>query len=113
GNAKTGLDWDNHALLRVVWDLWNAVFQDVLSQSHRTMVSELRTVRNEWAHDKTFSYDATYRALNTMRLLLDAVSAPDQAREVGKLEEDTIRIKFIEQRRVVERQTLIVEGAPQ
>jgi predicted AAA+ superfamily ATPase len=113
GNAKTGLDWDNHALLRIVWDLWNAVFQDVLSQSHRTMVSELRTVRNEWAHDKAFSYDATYRALNTMRLLLDAVSAPDQAREVGKLEEDTIRVKFAEQRRVVERQTLIVEGAPQ
>jgi len=113
GNAKTGLDWDNHALLRIVWDLWNAVFQDVLSQSHRTMVSELRTVRNEWAHDKAFSYDATYRALNTMRLLLDAVSAPDQAREVGKLEEDTIRVKFTEQRRVVERQTLIVEGAPQ
>jgi hypothetical protein len=76
-------------------------------------LSELRTVRNEWAHDKAFSYDATYRALNTMRLLLDAVSAPEQAREVGRLEEDTIRVKFTEQRRVVERQTLIVEGAPQ
>ncbi len=113
GDAKAGLDWDNHALLRAVWDFWNAVFKDVLSQSHRSMVSELRTVRNEWAHDKPFSYDGTYRALSTMRLLLEAVAAPDQAREVGKLEEDVMRVKFTEQRRVVERQGSLIEGAPQ
>jgi predicted AAA+ superfamily ATPase len=113
GDAKAGLEWDNHALLRTVWELWNAVFKDVLSQSHRSMVSELRTVRNEWAHDGAFSYDATYRALNTMRLLLEAVSAPEQARAVGQLEEEVMRVKFAEQRRVVERQGTLIEGAPQ
>ena len=26
GNAKSGLDWDNYALLKVLWDFWKAAF---------------------------------------------------------------------------------------
>jgi len=104
--------WDNHALLGVVWDQWHAVFKYTLGQPQRTLVSELRDVRNEWAHDKPFSTDATYRALDSMKLLLQAISAPEQAREVERHAHDVLRTKFTEQARTEGRRIEATEGQP-
>ncbi|MGQ4810039.1 hypothetical protein NKDENANG_03484 [Candidatus Entotheonellaceae bacterium PAL068K] len=58
----------------------------------------MREVRNRWAHQKLFSSDDSYRALDTIERLLTAVSAP-QAREVEKQRMALLRLRFDEQRR--------------
>ena len=104
--------WDTSSLLGVMWDNWNEVFRTTLGQAQRTLVSELRDVRNNWAHEKPFSTDATYRALDSTKLLLEAVAAPDQAREVDRLAQDVLRVKFAEQTRTQSRRVEAVEGQP-
>src|SRR5512143_3786960 len=49
--------WDAAALLRLTWEAWNDVFRRTLGQAERTLVSELRDVRNKWAHQQSFSSD--------------------------------------------------------
>src|SRR5690349_19675754 len=56
---------DVQFLLKVLWDEWNTVFRKVLGQSERTLVSELRDMRNRWAHQEPFSSDDTYRVLDS------------------------------------------------
>src|SRR5713226_5182206 len=67
--------WDAASLLAVMWNQWQIVFRKTLGQAERTLVSELRDVRNKWAHQKPFSGDDTDRALDSMTRLLTAVSA--------------------------------------
>ncbi len=69
--------WDAHALLTVMWDQWNAVFRHDLSHSERSLVSELREYRNRWAHQQSFDFDDTFRVLDSVRRLLDAIKAPN------------------------------------
>src|SRR5438093_13607612 len=76
--------WDVAAILSVMWNQWNVVFRKTLGQSERTLVSELRDVRNRWAHQTPFSTDDAYRALDSAGRLLTAVSAP-QASEIEKI----------------------------
>src|SRR5690242_2359436 len=41
--------WDAAVLLSVMWGQWNAVFAKTLGRAERSLVSELRDVRNRWA----------------------------------------------------------------
>ncbi len=84
-------DMDAAALLKVMWDLWNEVFRKSLGYSERNLVSELRAVRNNWAHQVTFSNDDAYRALDSMHRLLLAVSSP-QASVVEGLKGEQFRV---------------------
>lgn len=68
--------WDAAALLRLMFDSWNEVFNQPLGHAERSLVSELRTVRDRWAHQESFSSDDTDRALDSAERLLAAVSAP-------------------------------------
>ena len=86
-------EWDAAALLKLMWDAWNSVFRQALGQAERTLVSELRDVRNRWAHQKTFSSDDTYRALDSATRLLTAVSAPE-ASEIDKMRMELLRVRF-------------------
>ena len=63
-------------LLRLMWEQWNPVFRQTLGHAERSLVSELRDVRNRWAHQNRFSSDDTYRALDSASRLLTAISAP-------------------------------------
>jgi len=83
-------------LLRVMWDQWNAVFRETLGFAERSLVSELRDVRNKWAHQNAYSSDDTYRALDSAARLLTAVSAP-QADEVEKAKNELLRLRYDEQ----------------
>ena len=65
---------DAAALLKVMWDSWNDVYRDTLGHAERSLVSELRGVRNRWAHQEQFSSDDAYRALDSAHRLLTAVS---------------------------------------
>ena len=105
---------DAQFLLKVVWDEWQTVFRNVLGQSERTYVSELRDIRNRWAHQDSFSGDDAYRALDSMHRLLLAVSAADQAVEVDRMRQDLLRSRFSEQARQTQRKAAVapIEGQP-
>lgn len=90
--------WDTQALLTVMWDQWNAVFKKTLGPAERTLVSELRDVRNKWAHQEQFSSDDAYRTFDSIARLLAAVSAPE-ASEVERQKQELLRLRFEEQTR--------------
>ena len=96
--------WDAASLLSVMWNQWNVVFRKTLGQSERTLVSELRDFRNRWAHQKPFTGDDAYRALDSTSRLLSAVSAP-QSEEVEKIKMELLRVRFDEQVRSEKRRS--------
>lgn len=73
------IEWDAHSLLTVMWDQWNAAFRAHLGHPERSLVSELRAVRNSWAHQQNFDFDDAYRVLDSVRRLLEAIGAPNTA----------------------------------
>ena len=93
GGAKKFAVNDPGFLLRVITEDWR-VFKDHLSRVEQSFASELRDVRNRWAHNDSFSGDDTYRALDTMERLLTAVGAPDQVDEVRQLRLDHQKAAF-------------------
>lgn len=97
-SGKSIEEMDAGALLKLMWDTWNDVFRQVLGFSERTLVSELRDVRNKWAHQETFSSDDADRALDSVERLLTAISAL-QAEEVRKIKMELRRLVFDEQAR--------------
>jgi len=108
------VNWsDPHTVLTVMWDQWNTVFKNVLGRADRSLVSELRDVRNRWAHMENFSTDDAYRALDSVARLLAAVSA-SEAEEVEKRKMELLRRRFEEQRRADARKAAVapVEGRP-
>jgi len=111
--AKKGIgEWDAAALLKLMWEAWNDVFRRTLGPADRSLVSELRDLRNKWAHQQTFSGDDAYRALDSAGRLLMAVSAP-QSDEIEKMKMELLRIRFDEQVRSEKRKSAgtVIEGA--
>ncbi len=107
------VQWEIYLVLAVLWNHWHSVFSKTLGSTERSYVSELRDVRNRWAHQDTFTYDDTYRALDTMHRLLKAVSAIE-AEEVHRMAQETLRVQFEEQRRtqVRKKSAVALEGQP-
>ena len=93
---KPMAEWDVAALLRLMWESWNVIFNKVLGRAERSLVQELRDCRNKWAHQEAFSSDDTDRALDSMTRLLTAVSAP-QADAINKMKIELRRLTFDEQ----------------
>jgi len=87
---------DVAVVLRVMQKRWDPVFNKILGRAEATLVSELIDIRNDWAHQKTFSGDDAYRALDSAARLLTAVSAP-QADEIEKMKQELLRVRFDEQ----------------
>lgn len=106
---------DPQILLGVLWDQWNAAFRNVLGPAERSIVSELRDIRNRWAHNEQFSSNDAIRALDSIERLLIAVSAGESAAEVGQMRMDIMRSMFDEQRRSEMRKKgfQATEGKPQ
>ena len=106
--------FDSQVILSILWNNWNSVFSNTLGHAERSLVSELRDIRNRWAHQHNFSSNDAHRALDSAGRLLAAVSAP-QADEVEKMRMDLLRVQFDEQRRTQMRKTSVtpVEGKPQ
>jgi predicted AAA+ superfamily ATPase len=105
---------DVQFLLTAVWNEWNMVFRRVLGQGERTLVSELRDIRNRWAHQEAFSSDDAYRALDSTHRLLSAVSAAREAEAVDRAKQELLRARYEEQARRTHRRaaTAPVEGRP-
>lgn len=114
GEGGKKINWnDAQTALVVMWDQWNAVFRNTLGHAERSLVSELREVRNRWAHMENFSTDDTYRALDSIGRLLTAVSATESD-EIEKYKMELLRVRFEEQRRTEARKAAVapVEGRP-
>ena len=107
------VQWDAYLILMIFWNHWNDVFRRTLGHAERSYVSELREARNRWAHQNAFTYDDTYRVLDTMTRLLRSVSSGD-AGEVEKMAQETMRVRFAEQaRQETRRKTVVpIDGSP-
>src|SRR4030042_5075177 len=105
---------DPQVVLGAIGFNWEQVFKRKLSQTERTLVSELRDIRNRWAHHEAFTTDDAYRALDSAERLLKAVAAPHAA-EVERQRKDLLRIRYEEdaKREVRKAATAPVEGQPQ
>ena len=95
---------DAAGLLRVMWESWNEVYRDTLGHAERSLVSELRDIRNRWAHQESFSSDDAYRALDSTHRLLAAVSASETT-EVESMKMELLRVRFDEQARTQRRRS--------
>ena len=91
-------EWDVAGLLKLMWDTWHDVFREILGPAERSLVSELRGHRNQWAHQESFSSDDAYRTLDSVGRLLAAVSAP-QSEDLEKRKLELLRVRFDEQTR--------------
>ena len=100
--AKPFGELDVAALLKVLEYAWNDVYRDVLGRTERSIVFELRDIRNAWAHQRAFSTDDTYRALDSTHRLLMAVSSP-VAGELEQMKTELLRVRFNEQARTQRR----------
>ena len=96
GPVQTLSKNDPHVHLRVITERGRA-FSDVLSRSQQAYASELREVRNLWAHNEPLSSEQVLRALDTMVLLLRAANAPDSAADVESIKQELQRTMLAKQ----------------
>jgi uncharacterized protein len=104
-NNDGGLAWDQPALFSAMNVYWGEAFGNVLGKTDRAIVNELSDVRNKLSHNEKFSYDDAERALDSMRRLLESISAGETATEIGKMRDTILRTKFTELQRNEERKT--------
>lgn len=67
-------------------------FSQALGRTGESFASELREVRNDWAHNSPFSDDDAYRALDTGERLLRLVGAAPAADEVRGIRQNLRRV---------------------
>ncbi|GGE33744.1 hypothetical protein GCM10007276_08860 [Agaricicola taiwanensis] len=99
----TAIAWDQQGLLKAMMAFWKDAFATVLGHPERSYVSELLDVRNKLAHNENFTYDDAERALDTMRRLLEAVSAGEVAEKISASRDTILRTKYAELQRNEER----------
>ena len=89
GRGRGDFRWDAYSVLTVLWDQWNSLFRNDLGHAERSLVAELKSFRNQWAHQKSLDFDDTYRLVDSVRRLLRAVGAPNLA-AVERLREELL-----------------------
>ena len=95
-----------HGLLVLRWFQWKEVFSKTLGHAERSLVSELRTVRNSWAHQMPFSTDDAQRAMDSAHRLLTAIASP-LAPEAYSMSQELLRVRFDEQARKKKQQASV------
>ena len=87
-------------LLSVMSKQWDNVFKRHLTAFENALVIELIEVRNNWAHNSSFSSEDTYRALGSIAKLLKAISASEaDIKEVEKQKQEVMRLLVQEETR--------------
>lgn len=104
--------WDTASLLRVMTDRWTQIFGRVLGHAERAYVVELHALHERLTGDEGISVDATERALDTAKRLLDAISASAEADEVQKLRADLQRAQATDKSRTKSRAQLTLSALP-
>lgn len=88
---------DVQALMIILWNNWNQVFHEKLGHVGRTYVSELREVRNRWAHQQAFTAEDAYRGLDTMQRLLEMIAAAPEAEAIKASAREMMRQRLEEE----------------
>ena len=70
------------------------IFNGVLSRTEQGYAGELRSVSNDWAHNKPFTGDQARRALETIELLLRPAGAVREADSVRRMRLEIQRAEF-------------------
>jgi predicted AAA+ superfamily ATPase len=97
GDTRLGVSdgpLDVAALLVLLDREWKDLFSAKLGRAHRAIVNELIQVRNDWAHQASFSNDDTDRALDSVARLLRAVSAGKEADAADEIKHELRRATF-------------------
>lgn len=102
-NSNGAVGWDQAALFNAMDRFWSEAFRAVLGRAERSWVNELVDVRNKLSHNETFTYDDAERALDSMRRLMEAISAGETAEQLSKMRDTILRTKFTELQRNEER----------
>ena len=102
-NSNGEVGWDQAALFNAMDRFWSEAFKAVLGRAERSLVNELSDVRNKLSHNETFTYDDAERALDSMRRLMEAISAGETAEQLSKMRDTILRTKFTELQRNEER----------
>lgn len=102
-NSRGEVGWDQQGLLKAMITYWHDAFRSVLGHAERSYVGELLEVRNRLSHNENFTYDDAERALDSMRRLMEAISAGEAADQIGKMRDTILRTKFSELARNEER----------
>ncbi len=102
-NSTGEVGWDQQGLLKTMMAFWKDAFANVLGHPERSYVSELLDVRNKLSHNENFTYDDAERAIDSMRRLMEAISAGEVAEQLGKMRDTILRTKFTELQRNEER----------
>lgn len=102
-NSDGAIGWDQAALFNAMDRFWSEAFKAVLGRAERSWVNELGDVRNKLSHNETFTYDDAERALDSMRRLMEAISAGETAEQLSKMRDTILRTKFTELQRNEER----------
>ena len=67
------INWDTQNLLLIMWETWSGVFRNTLGHTERAIVSELREVRNRWAHQTALMNNGAANCVNRPWRLLKAL----------------------------------------
>jgi predicted AAA+ superfamily ATPase len=102
---------DPSFLLLVLSARWDEVFRAQLPRSLRALIFELRDTRNRWAHNESFQASDALRALDSIRLLLEAIDS-DEADSVRQQQDDLGRIVYERERSKEEAATSNVLESP-
>ncbi|MGB3189468.1 MAG: ribonuclease III [Limnoraphis sp.] len=90
---------DVSVILIIVNKRWEKVFKPHLSYAEKALASELIDVRNKWAHQVNFSTEDTYRALDSISRLLNAISATEQETLIDQYKQEILKRLLKEQSR--------------
>jgi predicted AAA+ superfamily ATPase len=108
--------WDTQALLRMMIKLWGSLFTHRFPQTERSrmrsLVGEANDIRNRYAHEMPFSYDDTYRDLDTLGRVAEAIGADASAGRLRQMAKTVMRVQFQEEARVDVRKARAMEGTP-
>jgi predicted AAA+ superfamily ATPase len=102
-NSSGAVGWDQAALFNAMDRFWSEAFKSVLGRAERSWINELVDVRNKLSHNENFTYDDAERALDTMRRLMEAISAGETTEQLSKMRDTILRTKFTELQRNEER----------
>ncbi len=86
--------FDITALCSIMLDQWQSVFASVLGRTEQQLIHRMRTLRNEFAHQREITADAAIGDFEAIINLLTAVGAGAQATSVQRLKEETGRERY-------------------
>lgn len=92
-NSVDRTKWDAQVVLVLMWENWNAVFRHELSFVERSLISELREFRNRWAHQQQVSLRDTYRCIDGIERLLQAVHSTS-VEQASQLRRETLKLLY-------------------